>query len=486
MNIAKLRSLSSIIASRASLAEWAGRTFGGKRDIYETLGYKRVLTFADFQQRYERGGIAATIIETFPEVTWRGRGELIEDDTTVEATPFEEAWYEIEFRHNLWAMLKRADIVAGIGRYSVMVLGADGAPASPLPKGDGPESLKFVRVFNQDQATIEEWDTNTNSDRFGWPQYYRIKQASDGIATIDEKVHWTRVIHISDTGEVFAPPRLAKPWNDLDNLTKVVGGGSEAFWIRAHQGFQMDVDPERDLDDDAEKALDEEAVACSHGIRRMMRTRGVKMKALGSDVADFKPPMEAIMAQISATTKIPQRILMGSERGQLASEQDQGNFSDRVFDRQTELADPFIVRQLADRLIEYSYLPEPKEYEVRWPVAERSPAQKVDLANRMADANQKNSLAGGPVFLVNEIRDIAMGMPARDDADLEAQTPEPVLPEPVPGAEPAPQPLAAASRRKVTGTAMDKRRHWWKTRVKAGKKPYVGPKNVRRIDADVA
>ncbi len=487
--ITGFRTLSSIIASRASLAEWAGRTFGGKRDIYEVLGFKRVLTFADFKHRYERGGIASTIVEAYPEATWRGRGELIEDDTTVETTPFEEAWYELEFRLNLWAMLRRADIVAGIGRYAVLVLGAAGDSKSELPEATDGNSILFVKVYSEECATIETWDTQQSSERFGLPQTYRIKVVNDKVTTIDEVVHWTRVIHIADglvDNEVYGSPRLAKTWNDLDNLMKVIGGGSEAFWLRAHQGYQVDVDPEMELSEAEEKALDEEADEFSNGIRRMMRTRGVKVKALGSDVADFKPPSEALVAQICATTKIPQRILMGSERGQLASEQDRDNFSDRVYDRQTQFADPFIVRQLSDRLIKYKYLPEPVEYEVRWPTGERSIAQKVDLANRMADANMKNQMAGGPLFLVDEIRDLALGMSERDPAKLEEQTPEVVEAPSAQLPSNPKQPVAAAGRRRVTGTALDKRRHWWKNRAKGAKKPYTGPRSIRKVEQDVA
>ena len=58
------------LLSRVTMTR-AGITFAGKRDLYETLGYRRDLRYEDYYERYLRGGIAARVIDAFPASTWR-------------------------------------------------------------------------------------------------------------------------------------------------------------------------------------------------------------------------------------------------------------------------------------------------------------------------------------------------------------------------------------------------------------------------------
>jgi hypothetical protein len=71
---------------------------------------------------------------------------------------------------------------------------------------------------------------------------------------------------------------------------------------------------------------------------------------------------------IAATTNIPKRILLGSERGELASTQDSENWNAFVEERQSEHCEPRIVRPFVTRLVDVGVLPAPTDcYEVRWP-----------------------------------------------------------------------------------------------------------------------
>ena len=67
-----------------------------------------------------------------------------------------------------------------------------------------------------------------------------------GFSTGEKKVHWSRIIHVTDgllDDEFYGFPRLQRVWNKLDDLLKVVGGGSEAFWLLATPTRQYDIDP---------------------------------------------------------------------------------------------------------------------------------------------------------------------------------------------------------------------------------------------------
>ena len=75
VNLDAVRRFSALV-SRSLLGALAGKTYGGDRDLYKQLGYKRFLDYDDFLQRYERGGIARRIVDASPATTWRAPPSL--------------------------------------------------------------------------------------------------------------------------------------------------------------------------------------------------------------------------------------------------------------------------------------------------------------------------------------------------------------------------------------------------------------------------
>jgi hypothetical protein len=430
--IATLRALASDLASRASFASKAGLTFGGKRDIYSALGYPSTLTPKDYRDRYRRGDIAARIVEAFPKATWREGAELIEDEDPELETDFEQTWEELNKRLNIWNMLSRADILAGLGRYATLLIGARGEVDTPLPKLGGPDGVLYLAVYGEDEAEVDTLVEATDDPRFGQPLTYKIKRQGTRRRSIDRVVHWTRILHVAcDVLDepLYGMPRLERVWNRLDDLEKCLGGGSEAFWLRVHQGTLLNVNPEVKVDKAAIDKLKEEAEDFVNGFKRFLTLRGVEMTNLGSDVSNFSQQVTSLLSIISGATGIPQRMLLGSERGELASTQDKENWDDRVADRRTEFADP-LVRQFVDRLVDAGALPEPEEYEVRWPgIEELNTKEKAEVATAWAGLNSK---AKGTVVLPEEIRDRVLGLEkltpkqiAEAEASAKKNTPPP-------------------------------------------------------------
>ena len=449
---ARLKSMTSALLDRQKFANRAGITFDGRRDFYEQLGYPRKLEFKDYMDRYQRGGIAERICDAFPRATWAGGASIEEDPDPETETKFEKAVFELFDRLDIWARFLRADILAGIGRYSVIFIGVKEPRtgdnllepfAKEMPRLKSQEDILFLTPIPEDRATILEWEEDTTSPRCGLPKFYSLK-IKDNIV---RKTHWSRVLHVAPDlleDEVFGRPRLRACWNYLDDLDKIIGGGAEAAWKRMDPGLQLDLDPELELTKEEEAALRDEVDEYQHGVRRIMKTRGVKMNVLSASAQGFGANADSIIQLIAATSGTPHRILTGSERGELASSQDRDNWGDRIAERRREFAVPLVGR-FVDRCIEYGALPEPEWYEVVWPETDELDEQgKAAMASTLAAANGAQVAAGDtPIMTSNEIRQDVFGL---DPLPAPPPPPEPdpnaVVPPTDPNAPPTQVPPA--------------------------------------------
>lgn len=423
--MSRFTALASVLASRLQLARAGNITFDGKRDMNKVLGYPEKINLGDYRTRYERGDIAKTIVEAYPDATWRGGGELIEDPDPSVITQFEEIWNEMNDRLHIWSAFQQVDIEACIAQYAVLLIGAPGDIAQEIPK-TGPEGIVYLIPFAQENAPVNTWEEDTTNPRYGQPLTYKLKRIGANGRSIERETHWTRVLHVSEGDRVFGKPRLEAPWNRLLDLDKVAGGGAEAFWMRANAGMQLDLDKDIPPENFDKKALMEEIEEYEHGLRRIFRTQGITTNQLGSDVANFAPPVEALISIIAATTRIPQRILMGSERGELASTQDRSNWEQRIADRRNAFAGPRVVRPFVSRLQECGVLPEVEEYDIWWPeIRNLTESEKAAVLNQYATANRNN---GRTIVTVDEMRDSILErgpIEEVDDFDEEVDLPQP-------------------------------------------------------------
>lgn len=430
MPSAELRALeaeAAVLLSRLQFMRQAGVSFKGLRDLYEVLGYDREITTEQYRERYDRGGIAGTIVDVMVDATWRGGMWLEEDEDPEKDTPFESAWLELEERLNLSTYMIRADRLSRLSDYAVLLIGTslDGDLTAELPKGK-PENLIYLQPYlgaggpTRDgrqlqtqsmaaRAKVQTYDKDTKSPRYGQPATYSLR--------LDEgqwvgNVHWSRLVHVAEgclEDDTFGRSVLKRVWNLLDDLDKVTGGGSEAFFLRANQGMHIDIDKDMSLPDakNTIDALKEQAEAYKHQLTRWIRTKGTTVTPLGSEVANFAGPSDAVLKQIAGTTRIPTRILTGSEMGELASSQDRENFKDQVNGRQTQQTGPNLVRPVVDRFIAYGYLPTPakgsRKYKVKWAhIQTLTEQEKVDGAKGWSTVNQTQ---GEIVFTDAEIRE---------------------------------------------------------------------------------
>lgn len=366
--------LASALVSRANLAATLGLQYGGDRDLYKALGYKLQLNFTDYWSQYTRQDIAKAIIDRPVKATWQGQLELIESEDA-EKTTFEEAWYDLNKKLKLRSLLARVDRLTGIGRYGVLLFGLDDVKKREdfsLPVKAGKRQLLYVKPFGENSAKIDTYEINASNPRFGLPKIYAIEVAdvaSNSSSTV--RVHYTRVLHILEDhleSEVYGIPRLEAVFNRLYDLEKIVGGDAEMFWRGARPGYQGQVDKDFTMTEATKTDLKEQIEEYENNLRRILINEGVKLESLTQQIATPKDHVDVIFTCISAVTGIPKRILSGSERGELASSQDTGEWKTYVQSRREDHAEPHIIRPFTDRLIELGVLPTPEsgDYQVDW------------------------------------------------------------------------------------------------------------------------
>jgi hypothetical protein len=364
----------SELVARMSLANKLGtQQYGGDRDIYRALGYPETLLFSDYYGRYKRQDIAKAVIDRPIAVTWRGDVTIVESDDADE-TLLEKEWKALDKRLQLKSKFVRVDRLTGLGTYGILLLGLDDVIFNEdftKPVTTGKRKLFYVKPLSSSSATIQTFETDPKSERYGFPLIYQVTVQNLTLGnTLNLQVHHTRIIHIVDDlleNEVEGAPRLQSVFNRLMDLEKLVGGDAEMFWRGARPGYHGKIDKDYQMDDKALLALQDQFDEYEHNLRRMLVNEGVDFQSLAQQIADPAGHVDIQMQMISAVTGIPKRILTGSERGELSSAQDKSEWLEYVTGRREEYAEQRIIRPFVDRCIEYQILPKPKEdYSIEW------------------------------------------------------------------------------------------------------------------------
>lgn len=413
-----------------------GMTFQGQRSLYTALGWKKDLGPDDFLNKYLRQDLAARLVDIFPEYTWRQPPRVTDDAEADPLTPFEAAYEALATRLRLTHIWTTLDRLAGLGQYAVLLLGvADGRPLqTPITRA---RDVAYVSAYGQRSAEITRLEEDPQQPGFGRPLTYTIdltRRTEGGLttprgrapATMILPVHASRVVHFAEMpldGAVYGLPRLERVFNRLDDLEKLLGGSAEMFWQGGRGNIVAALRDGAAIPDDATKEeLRRQIDEWTHGLRQWLRVSGIDVTRLPSSLASPKDAIEAQATIIAAAAGVPQRILMGSERGELASTQDQVAWESTIQARQKSLIEPMLIRATIDRLIAWGVLPEPAGgvYEVVWPQGRvLDPLRQAEIAERMARAVGTYVEGQGELVMpVGEFREHALGLHALPDAGV--------------------------------------------------------------------
>lgn len=412
-----------------SRKEFLNRLIDPRRDVEGECGHPENIELKDYQRMFDRHGVAARAVSVMAKETWKVEPEVYEDEDPETITPFEEDWGNLSstmgmmtdhFRGDcgspVMEVLKRADILCGIGRYGVIVLGLDdglplSAPARSLDTNPAvtPRRLVSMRVFPEILAPVRSWDDDRTSVRYGMPNSYSVCFSDNGLAPGErpvygpngggwgafkgEDVHWSRIIHVVDnvmSSEVYGVPRCQPIFDELLDVRKVRGGSAEMYWRGAFPGLSIESHPslggEALFDETATKQMMEDYM---NGLQRYIALLGMSVKSLAPQVVDPTPQVMVLIQSICINLGIPMRIFMGSERGELSSAQDSEEWADRVRARQKDQVNPRIIRPFVNHLIWLGCLRPPGEggLFIDWPDASsRTDKDKAQIAFQKTQA----------------------------------------------------------------------------------------------------
>lgn len=380
---------------------------GGGKNLNKDCGYPESISAQNYSSLYDREGIAARVVEVWPKESWAQAPLIYETEDPSQKTAFELAWDElVETKHPL-AVLQRADILSGIGRFGIILIGIDDGKEMDEPvegldetgnrigtQEEQSRKLLFLRAFQESVVQIDTLEQDFTSPRFGLPLMYAIT-FNDGKNSFSKRVHWHRVVHLADRREmsdVYGIPRMQRNYNRLLDVRKILGGSGEMFWKGGFPGYSFEVNPGMDSTVELDtSSLRSEMENYMSGLQRYLALEGVTAKSLAPQVADPKSHLDCQLAAIALAEGIPQRILFGSERGELASSQDARAWQGRLKERQEGYLTPFVIRPFVDRLIALGVLPTPEEgYIVFWPdLGTQTAQEKAEVVRTWADAMAK-------------------------------------------------------------------------------------------------
>lgn len=409
------------------------KTSGGRRDIEEACGYLTELDYSEFFEAYDKVDVAKRVVETYPDYTWIRNPEVYETETEEVVTPFEKSLAQHIKRNRPFSELRKLDILAGIGKFGLLVLGVnDGKalhlPLAPRPASQGMREILYYRAYTEGEVKIIEWETNLKSVRYGKPVMYEVRPAFGAASEIGKgtgvsatpisdkslkpvtnpyktsfKVHHTRCIHFADNalcGDVYGTERLRQVFNRLIDITKIAGGSAEMFWQGAFSGIAFEMDPEAEISENDKNQMRSDIDNYINKLQRTLLLQGVKANPLSPSIASPIDHLDVQLTLISIASRIPKRILTGSEMGKLASTQDSASWALQITTRRNNIAVPYLLEEYVRFCIRNGVLRSPQKegeygFSVVWcPIAVTTKEEQAKAADGFTAALEKYCVKG--------------------------------------------------------------------------------------------
>ena len=404
-----------------------------KRDrIYEEFGYPKELTFSHFYNMYERNAIAAAAVDRLVNGCWEDYPEVFEGDEQKDAEGVTQWDKTIAKILKKWfPVIKEADKRGVIGSYSAILIQvrdskdwSEPIDGNTLNRSKEIGLVRLIPVWEA-QLDVSEWDTDPNSEDYGYPRMYRYISLPVGKATNaparEIKVHPDRVIILCERAAdgllTNGYSMLKKGYNDALDLEKVSGGAAEGFLKNASRQLNFNFSKEVDLSDIAKlynveidqlaNAMDEQVKKLNQSTDSSVIMQDGNVSVLSVAPADPSSSFNTSLSKFASSIPIPVKVLIGQITGERASTEDNKDWAKTRMTRRNGFL-TFVIESLIERLWRIGIINPPKGevITVSWSdLLAPSYAEKLDNANKLADVATKTTNAlGVPVIKANEIR----------------------------------------------------------------------------------
>lgn len=142
-----------------------------RRDIDQECGYPKTQSVTPelYRELYDRDPIAARVVQLFPMESWGIQPEVYEEEDSDEETAFEmawknlgknlmgDSWHEDQEGNQVWEVLRRADILSGIGYFGVILIGIDDGKPLHEP-AEGIDEKGHIKAFVEPSETDDDDD----------------------------------------------------------------------------------------------------------------------------------------------------------------------------------------------------------------------------------------------------------------------------------------------------------------------------------------
>lgn len=404
-----------------------------KRDrIYEEFGYPKELNFSHFYNMYERNAIASASVDRLIDGCWEDYPEVFEGDKQKDAEGVTQWDKTIAKILKKWfPVIKEADKRGVIGSYSAILIQvrdskdwSEPIDGNTLNRSKESGLVRLIPVWEA-QLDVSEWDTDPNSEDYGYPRMYRYISLPVGKATNaparEIKVHPDRVIILCERAVdgllTNGYSMLKKGYNDALDLEKVSGGAAEGFLKNASRQLNFNFSKEVDLSDIAKlynveidqlaNAMDEQVKKLNQSTDSSVIMQDGNVSVLSVAPADPSSSFNTSLSKFASSIPIPVKVLIGQITGERASTEDNKDWAKTRMTRRNGFL-TFVIESLIERLWRIGIINPPKGevITVSWSdLLAPSYAEKLDNANKLADVATKTTNAlGVPVIKANEIR----------------------------------------------------------------------------------
>ncbi len=393
-------------------------------NFYNDYGYPENITFDMYYRMWKRNGYATAGVNHAIETCWQDFPYLVEQEKTHDKTAFELALIEGFNRLQFWSQLSEADKYSRVGEYSGVIFRfRDGKRFNePVDMvAGGIDGIAEIIPAWQGQLKPVEYNDDETSENYGAVTMYQFNEAAVQSSTGETKrrqmmVHPDRVHIWSRNGSVHGTPVLEAGFNDLITIQKIIGAGGEGFWKNSKSAPILNVDKETKIanlaqmlnvpvDGIADK-VDEIVGDFQTGLDKSMMFQGIDVKTLAVTLPIPDKFVLVAAQSFAASVNEPLKLLVGNQNGERASTEDNKQWNKTCNSRRSNYIKPNIMR-IVERLVKFGILPDKPWYLLWSDLTESTTLEKMDVAGKMADMNQKLAGTGERAFEIDEIRETA-------------------------------------------------------------------------------